>query len=86
MVSQGQGREPPPPPPGGGGGVSRAKQEIGVSPTWWAHNFRLEIFFKLQLALVQATELVDLVLVLAAHLDLVACRGLIVLGELGTRG
>ena len=53
---------------------------------WWAHNFRLEIFFKLQLALMQATELVDLVLVLAAHLDLVACRGLIVLGELGTRG
>ena len=42
---------------------------------WWAHNFRLEIFFKLQLALMQATELVDLVLVLAAHLCLVGADG-----------
>ena len=32
----------------------------------------------------QATELIDLVLILAAHLDLVACRGLVVLSELRT--
>jgi hypothetical protein len=46
--------------------------------------FRFQLILQVQFALVQPAELVDLVLVLAAHFDLVGprCR-LVFLGELG---
>lgn len=42
----------------------------------------LELILEVQLALVEATELVDLVLVLATDFDLVAGCGLVVFSEL----
>ena len=45
--------------------------------------FRLQLVIKVQFALVKARELVDLVLILSANLDLIcACGGLVLFGEL----
>ena len=44
---------------------------------------RLQLVIEIQLPLVEARELVDLVLILSADLDLIcACGGLVLLGEL----
>lgn len=45
--------------------------------------FRLQLIIEIQLALVEARELVDLVLILPADFDLIcSCGGLVLLGEL----
>lgn len=44
------------------------------------HMLDFELLLDVELLLVQAAELVDLVLVFAAHLDLVATRDLLLLG------